>query len=760
MKFRALSLAFCLSVLFLSFLNAQRIGDVLCTDSTTEHIMDFASSGKTACGVVFYVDYAQGRGWAVELTEPAVPCSWSLVTADVPGLVNASFVGAVTQTDGFHNTQMIRAAGSAAQYPAAYSVDFAHGWYLPAAGQLRQLLTNLSIVSASLTMLSSYGVPTSNFVGEKYWSSNEGGSGYAVPIYDFGLVGFTSKSDTNNVRAVRTFTFAPRNPQYRIGDVFHNADDNTDGIVCYVDSTGTHGWMVAMQDLGTYAWATEGQTVTSLPRTHYTSYGSWSGYCNVFDDTTGYSNTLAIRLDGTSSTLPAAYAVDVAHGWYLPAVGQMTRLYDALPVVNASLTINGGTSLSTSEDYWCGSWSFGSSTVYAWYSDQHTGTINGATSPTLKLVRAFRNFTAEPSQQHTVTASSDCPTCGSVYGSGVYDENTVVTLTAVPDTCYRFVQWSNGETANPYSLTLTSDTMLTALFSTSNFYINAYPNDPVLGEVLGSDSFPCGATAVLKASPTHCSRFVGWSDGCTQNPYLLHVASDSSVMAIFVPDSILVTVLPEDSTMGTVSGSGYYHCIDTAVLCAVPAHCYRFVQWSDGSVENPRAFVPTFGQTFVAHFEIIPYQLSVSANNAAYGHVTGTGTYDCEDTAVMAASPYSSYHFVSWDDGEVANPRRVAMVRDTSFVAVFASNIGVSAYETNSPIRVFPNPTSDVFYVQGDDIQQVDVYDLTGHIVCVVRVANPDGQFVVDLSAFAAGIYPIRISSENGMVRHKIIKMK
>ena len=52
--------------------------------------------------------------------------------------------------DGYHNTQIIRNTHGADWYPAAWSVDFDNGWFLPSAGQMRWLMAYINEVNASL----------------------------------------------------------------------------------------------------------------------------------------------------------------------------------------------------------------------------------------------------------------------------------------------------------------------------------------------------------------------------------------------------------------------------------------------------------------------------------------------------------------------------------------------------------------------------------------------------------------------------------
>lgn len=66
-----------------------------------------------------------------------------------------------------------------------------------------------------------------------------------------------------------------------------------------------------------------------------------------------------------------------------------------------------------------------------------------------------------PVHTYEVTATGDH---GTVEGTGIYEEGASVTLTPRPDPCYAFSAWSDGNTDNPRTITLASDTSLTALF--------------------------------------------------------------------------------------------------------------------------------------------------------------------------------------------------------------------------------------------------------------------------------------------------------
>jgi len=61
---------------------------------------------------------------------------------------------------------------------------------------------------------------------------------------------------------------------------------------------------------------------------------------------------------------------------------------------------------------------------------------------------------------YRVTVTVDDEAAGSVSGSGMYPHGSVVTIEAIPNTCYEFVEWSDGVTENPRTFSLMEDVTL------------------------------------------------------------------------------------------------------------------------------------------------------------------------------------------------------------------------------------------------------------------------------------------------------------
>lgn len=64
----------------------------------------------------------------------------------------------------------------------------------------------------------------------------------------------------------------------------------------------------------------------------------------------------------------------------------------------------------------------------------------------------------------TVKATANDDAMGTVTGGGAYDDGATCTLTATPKAGYVFVNWSDGATENPHTITVTADVNIVANF--------------------------------------------------------------------------------------------------------------------------------------------------------------------------------------------------------------------------------------------------------------------------------------------------------
>lgn len=125
------------------------IGDVLCTDGSIISTAEYKTSGKTAKGIVFWVDYSGLHGWAVDVWENP---DWLIFGSDsnLPLKNHPTLQEAIQDFEGEENTKKIVELGRLDEFPTIKSVTHAPEWYLPALGQLDILFSIYPVINRSL----------------------------------------------------------------------------------------------------------------------------------------------------------------------------------------------------------------------------------------------------------------------------------------------------------------------------------------------------------------------------------------------------------------------------------------------------------------------------------------------------------------------------------------------------------------------------------------------------------------------------------
>ena len=138
--------------------------------------------------------------------------------------------------------------------------------------------------------------------------------------------------------------------------------------------------------------------------------------------------------------------------------------------------------------------------------------------------------------QHTITVESADEAMGTVSESNTYDYGTEIQISATAAEHYHFVQWSDGNTDNPRTITVTEDATYRASFAADSFTITVVSDDETMGTVSEGGTFPYGTEIQISATPrdTYIYGFVGWNDGNTDNPRTITVVADATYIASFV----------------------------------------------------------------------------------------------------------------------------------------------------------------------------------------------------------------------------------
>ena len=125
----------------------------------------------------------------------------------------------------------------------------------------------------------------------------------------------------------------------------------------------------------------------------------------------------------------------------------------------------------------------------------------------------------------------------------------------------------------------------------------------VNNEAAGNVQIPQNKCEDVIAIPNYGYHFTQWSDGNTDNPRTIILASDTTFTAEFAHNPIITYVY--NSQMGTVSGPTITTtgvAVEYITFNATPNYGCHFVQWSDGLKDNPRIAQITQDTTFTAEF--------------------------------------------------------------------------------------------------------------------------------------------------------------
>ena len=433
---------------------------------------------------------------------------------------------------------------------------------------------------------------------------------------------------------------------------------------------------------GTYDDGTS-VTLTATPNAGY-EFTGWSG------DASGTTNPLTITMDA-DKTVTATFAR-----------------------IQRTLTLNATNgSVATNPNPTGGTYDDGTSVTITATPDAGyefvgwSGDAAGMTNPINITMDADKTVTAVfqiikrtlslNSTNGTITANPN-PV------NGNYDDGTVVTLTAVPDAGYEFVEWTGdlSGTTNPLTITMDADKTVTAIFARiqRTLTLNATNGSVTTNPNPTGGTYDDGTSVTLTATPDAGYEFTGWSGDAsgTTNPLTITIDSDKTVTAIF---QVIQYRLILGSTNGNIS-------VDTAPDFVDPA--------------------------------------------------TGVGSYNVGTVVQLTATPISGYKFDDWsgDASGTSNPVTITMDADKTVTANFSVNT-LSVNEEEFPVRfkLYPNPVTDFLKVESkEDIKAVKLYSMLGKEI-EVKDFSSEG---IEVSSLSKGIYFLMIRTDSGKGIKRFIK--
>ena len=314
-----------------------------CDGNITEYVVGMEAEG----GIVFYVDETGERGLVAATEDLEEIYEWGCYGVEVDGadgiLIGTGYQNTLDIVAGCSETPI--AASAALSYESAGYSD----WYLPSRGEQLEIFTTIGQFS-----------PEGNIGGFKsgcYWTSSEIDITYASYLYFDPCPEYPYKNHSHWVRPIRAFgnwimgctdsiacNFNPEanttDGSCEYSDEGYDCEGNINvqvgdeafgGIVFYVDETGQHGLVAAMQDL-----SDEANGVDGFGNTGY-EFGCYGENVDGADNSSmgsGYQNTLDIVQDcatvygGVTAAQAALNSViNGFNDWYLPSQDELYQMY-------------------------------------------------------------------------------------------------------------------------------------------------------------------------------------------------------------------------------------------------------------------------------------------------------------------------------------------------------------------------------------------------------------------------------------------------
>ena len=351
-------------------------------------------------------------------------------------------------------------------------------------------------------------------------------------------------------------------------------------------------------------------------------------------------------------------------------------------------------------------------------------------------------------------------------------------VTAVPDGGYAFSIWSDGVlTAARTDVNVVADINVTALFaapgipsrsltiSETGCGIVVYPSSDVFWADSGTVQ-----TITTEYMPMTCV-FVNWTGTAVTEGKVADPNSYSTTVTMDANYTICANFIDRDYTLtytaganGSITGTSPQtvdYGEDGNAVSAVNDVNYHFVNWSDGSTENPRQDVNVTGDVnVVANFATtLSRSLQIWAVGDGQISVPGTGTfwYDNNSEANIIAAANTGYTFAGWfgsgkDKITDINAATTKILMDANYTAVaffntangitmtpFIANFGIVPVGSYSDVNVTVKN-------DGDTVQTVPI-SIGTSFYGYYTVASPSPFTIVGDTTLVLG--PNSISDTN-----------
>jgi len=363
-----------------------------------------------------------------------------------------------------------------------------------------------------------------------------------------------------------------------------------------------------------------------------------------------------------------------------------------------------------------------------------------------------------PIVKYTITLSAGEGGTVSTTG-GEFEAGQTVSVTATPQGEYLFKDWSDGNTNATRTITVSSNSTLTANFEKRKYplTVNFEGEGEVIEEIVNAGrttEYDSGTTVKLTAQAAAEWVFVGWTGDIesSEESVQIVIGEPKEVTATFEKKKyplsvniegegeVIEEIVEADRTTDYDSGT-------TVKLTAEPADEWLFTGWSGdiGEIdptENPIQLSIIESKTVTATFEKKKYPLTVNieGEGEVLEEIVNTGKtidYDSGTTVKLTAVPAEGWEFVGWT-GDIESTDSIIEIEISKAKSVEAKFMRYFNY--NKPSYYLETP-EDIWIDYYDLLMEKNGYDMGKYAVGYPEVyADFDFDGYVDV-IFAPSLY-------------------
>jgi len=297
---------------------------------------------------------------------------------------------------------------------------------------------------------------------------------------------------------------------------------------------------------------------------------------------------------------------------------------------------------------------------------------------------------------------------GSATGSGFYADATNVIIEATPNSGYQFVEWNDGITTNPRTVTISRDSTFTATFEVipCSFAGNCGASGDNLtwalsceGEltITGSGAMADYADEASVPWYAHRGAVVSLSLPAGITTIGAYAFCATNVREVSLPEGVLtlganafmqcqsLRTLELPTTLTSIGANALAYCgalerIDcnattppTLAATAFTGDCYKTIHVPCPALEDYQTALVWMDLDQIYPQTVVVISYSITSADPAKGSAGASSiTEYCDRVELTAtATPNPGYEFVKWSDENTETPRAMVLYSDLVLTAIF-----------------------------------------------------------------------------------------